>query len=148
MARVMGQVGAMTWHDDVTEARPADRPVVSADELVLAPETRNVRTARAWVAAHLPAWATEDVREAVVLLTSELVTNAVVHARTEVAVGVAITSKDVLVGVRDLDLGRSELPGAERDGGRGLGLVEELATAWGLRQHPGGGKTYWFRVTA
>lgn len=93
------------------------------------------------------------------LLTSELVTNAVVHPRPpaerrdeEPTIGLHIhRDVDLLrVEVSDHDSQlppRSRAPNDGLDSGRGLGLVAELATAWG--SHPlaaGEGKTVWFEL--
>jgi anti-sigma regulatory factor (Ser/Thr protein kinase) len=87
--------------------------------------------------------------DVIVLLTSELVTNAVVHAGTPVEVLVRDLHGSVLVEVFD---GGPEVP-VVVDGvlacnsGRGLNIVEVLSEAWGV--HPGrGGKTVWFRCEA
>ena len=138
-------IGA-SWHEQVPGALSPGHPVVRSEQVTLAPEPRNVSRGRHWVADRLPAWIGEQ-REVVMLLTSELVTNGVLHARTELVLGLAVTDNEVAVGVHDLDLGRQELPGSDRDGGRGLALVAGLAAAWGDARHAAGGKTYWFRVS-
>ncbi len=127
------------------EALPADAVVLRSARLHLDPEPRNVVLARRWVAEQAPELGPEGLHT-LRLLTSELVTNAVVHARTEVEVGIAVTEHDVLVTVHDLDLGRRENKTHERDGGRGLGLVRDLSLASGRTTHAEGGKTAWFRL--
>jgi two-component sensor histidine kinase len=135
----------MSCSEVVDEALPAGAHVVSAEHLHLAPDPRSASMARRFVAGQLPDL-DPDKEHTLLLLTSELVTNAVIHARTEVEVGVTVTVEDVLVTVHDLDLGRREQPGQERDGGRGLYLVEALACAADQIRHNGGGKTSWFRL--
>lgn len=81
-----------------------------------------------------------------VLLTSELVTNAVRHARTPFEVEV-VCDGAVRVVVRD---GSAEPPMVQHPepdelGGRGLLLVEALATRWGFEAN-GQGKTVWFEL--
>lgn len=146
MTTTIGAQLPMTWHDDLPGALPPGCQVTRAEELVLTPEPRNVGVARLWVAERLPASATADGRAAVALLTSELVTNGVVHARTQLRVRVAVAEGAVLVGVHDLDLGHREVAGGDREGGRGLSIVRAVAAASGQAQHAGGGKTSWFRV--
>lgn len=126
-------------------ALPAGAVVRDGAQLQLPPDPRSVSAARRFVDARVPDL-DDDTRDSLLLLTSELVTNAVVHARTELEVGVTLTDRDVLVTVHDLDLGRSEQRGDERDGGRGLPLVEALSEATGRVAHSGGGKTAWFRL--
>ena len=81
------------------------------------------------------------------LLTSELVTNAVLHARTAIELGITIADDSVVVTVHDLDLARPEQdPYAAREGGWGLGLVSALAEDSAMDTDPAGGKTAWFRL--
>jgi Histidine kinase-like ATPase domain len=87
-----------------------------------------------------------------VLLTSELVTNAVVHAGTPVQVTCRLTDDAVEVVVRDGQPARlvpeaaeDELSEAERTGGRGLLLPAALASAWGVA-YGHSSKAVWFRL--
>jgi anti-sigma regulatory factor (Ser/Thr protein kinase) len=81
------------------------------------------------------------------LLTSELVTNAIRHAGTSVEL-LARVNDALRVEVTD---GRPELPLAPRDAegfsvsGRGLHLVDELASRWGVHRD-GDTKTVWFEL--
>ncbi len=114
--------------------------------LRLDPLPRLVAAARQFVAEHAPTLPPETL-DALLLLTSELVTNAVLHARTPLEVGITLTQTSVLVTVHDLDLTRPEQqPYEAREGGWGLGLVAALAEAYALEPHPDGGKTAWFRL--
>ncbi len=87
-----------------------------------------------------------------VLLTSELVTNAVVHAGTQVQVTCKLAAGAVEVVVRDSHPARM-VPGpapddtvpAERTGGRGLLLPSALAAAWGV-SYGTDAKAVWFRM--
>lgn len=103
-----------------------------------------VSQARRFVVEHAPPL-TESTHDALILLTSELVTNAVVHARTALQVSITVSATFVLVTVFDLDLDRVEPPG-DRNGGRGLGIVCALADSYDLVRHVEGGKTAWFRL--
>ena len=135
----------VTRPDVLARALPAGAVVEHEDALTLEPEPRQVSSARRFVARAVPDL-DDDTGDTLLLLVSELVTNAVVHARTELEVAVAVTAEDVVVAVHDLDLGRKEQHAGERDGGRGLGLVRSLAADSGMMTHPGGGKTAWFRL--
>jgi len=120
--------------------------VQAQDGLELEPVPQMVSRARDFVRQHMPPL-DEDTYETVLLLTSELVTNAVIHARTTLEVGVTVTTRSLVVTVFDYDLGNSELPSLERrEGGRGFVLVAALAQAWAVHHSTDGGKTVWFRV--
>ena len=108
--------------------------------------TSSIRKARSFVDVTLTAWHLDGLRERAVLLTSELATNAVLHARTPFRVSVLLDD-DLTVEVTD---GSSEMPHVERepldgDRGRGLLLVSELASSWGSRREKDG-KTVWFSL--
>ncbi len=104
--------------------------------------------ARRFVAGSLEPWQLGPLVDTVSLLTSELVTNALVHAGSDVDVVVRLTAMLARVEVTD----RSVLAPAPRpasiddDSGRGLALVQALARRWGTSRQPGGGKTVWFEV--
>jgi anti-sigma regulatory factor (Ser/Thr protein kinase) len=81
------------------------------------------------------------------VLTSELVTNAVLHARTALEVGVTVTDEVVLVCVGDAaDEHPMHQPQSDgRESGRGITLVRELADDWGvLPADTHAGKAVWF----
>ena len=97
-----------------------------------------------------------DQADAAVLLTSELVTNAVVHPRqpSDAAIGVAIRVAAGHVRVEVRDRGGGFEPGVAgsarpRGGGLGLALVEALASRWGAGPEVVGGEQrfcVWFEV--
>lgn len=134
-----------SWREALTAALPTGAVVRSSAQVHLEPEPHNVGVARRFVRDQVPDLPS-DTCDALLLMTSELVTNAVVHARTPVDVGVAVTDEDVVVTVHDLDLGRREQRPHERDGGRGLAIVQALARQAGQLAHVEGGKTAWFRL--
>lgn len=119
----------------------------------LAPGLDSPRSARQFMEATLTRWDCPDVLDTVKLLVSELVTNAVVHARSDVEVGVRLTPRTVRVEVTDhgspLGAGGGALapgqPDDEATSGRGLFLVEALSSSWGVEPREGG-KTMWFEV--
>jgi two-component sensor histidine kinase len=133
------------WQALIDAAFPPGVSVEECNELPLAPEPRNVGLARQFVLQHVPA-ADAGQRDMLAVLTSELATNVVVHARTEMQVVVMVAGDDAVIGVHDLDLGRSEVRTHERDGGRGLKLIAAVASAHGQVAHPTGGKVMWFRL--
>lgn len=90
-----------------------------------------------------------DMADTACLLTSELVTNAVLHAGPPVELVVDLNRARLSVEVIDsCDDGPAPREAAPLDtGGRGLAMVEHLADAWGVtRVVPG--KSVWFSLTA
>jgi two-component sensor histidine kinase len=127
-------------------ALPGGDRVRESHHLHLDPLPRFVAEARQFVLSHAPDLPPET-RDNLVLLTSELVTNAVLHARTAIELGITIADDSVVVTVHDLDLARPEqAPYAGREGGWGLGLVSALAEVSSMDTDPDGGKTAWFRL--
>jgi anti-sigma regulatory factor (Ser/Thr protein kinase) len=91
----------------------------------------------------------EAVLDEALLLVTELVTNAVVHAGTDIDVQVDAGAEQLRVEVIDRTPGLlhvdSHLPSDQREGGRGLLLLDALATEWGTR-HFSWGKSVWFSL--
>lgn len=83
------------------------------------------------------------------LLTSEVATNAVRHARTAFTVEVVCAGGRVHVEVCDDEPARPTptAPHEGQVGGWGLHLLAALAQAWGVAPRPPG-KCVWFEVTA
>jgi anti-sigma regulatory factor (Ser/Thr protein kinase) len=119
--------------------------------LTLGPDRGSVAQARHWVLRRASEAGVAGETGAVVeLLTSEIVANAVVHGpddgsitvRTRAARGRFLV--EVLDDAPQAPVVRHTDPLDE--GGRGMMLVDMLAADWGVRPHPGDGKTVWFRV--
>lgn len=95
---------------------------------------------------HLPA----DLLEATLLLTNELVTNAVRHAAGAVEVVVVDQPDLVRVEVHDGTATPPTLqqPDWAAESGRGLWLVEQMALRWGVTPAPShrSGKAVWFQL--
>ncbi|MCW2680670.1 MAG: putative protein kinase/phosphatase [Frankiales bacterium] len=96
-------------------------------------EPTSARDARRLVTRTLAEWDLEHLEETAVLLVSEVVTNAVLHARTELAVEISRAGDAVRVTVSDRSPAspRRRRPGLQAGTGRGLGLLAVLATGWG-----------------
>jgi anti-sigma regulatory factor (Ser/Thr protein kinase) len=138
---------------------PCDsRPVVAllrsvASVLVasmeLAPDHTAAARARQFVAVTLRAWGLDEAVEDAELLVSELVTNAILHARSPATVRIDHTPPRLRVAVCD----SSPSPPRVRDygpdavTGRGMLLVDRIARRWGVEMN-GNGKCVWFEVDA
>ncbi len=87
------------------------------------------------------------LRDDALLLVTELVTNSFLHAGTAITLDVRTDELTATVAVSDGSRGRPAptAPDSGRESGRGLLLVDTLATAWGT-EHDATGKTVWFRV--
>jgi anti-sigma regulatory factor (Ser/Thr protein kinase) len=116
--------------------------------MVLAPEAAAVRQARSLVKEACGAAGTDQLTcDAAVLLTSETVTNAFVHGRSEARLEVAALPESVYVEVGDDNSRHPTNPARDEDAldGRGLEIVRLLAARWGVRDEAFG-KIVWFEV--
>jgi DNA-binding NarL/FixJ family response regulator len=122
--------------------------VVAEVKASLDANTSSARDARRFVDEVLSRWQCRALLDDVQLLVSELVTNAVVHAGSEVEVAVRLLADSVRIEVVDrapaIDL-RASKPPRESESGRGLMLVETMASSWGVEPIEGG-KSVWFEV--
>jgi PAS domain S-box-containing protein len=117
------------------------------------PVGRSVASARSFVRDTLQGWGFADIVDDAVVLTSELVTNAVVHAGTSADVLCLRSDEGVRIEVADRYPER-EVPlqgtainmgSPDREGGRGLQLCAALAGRWGVEYTPAH-KTVWFQL--
>ncbi len=117
------------------------------------PVGRSVATARAFVRDTLQGWGYSDVVDDAVVLTSELVTNAVIHAGTTADVLCLRTDEGVRVEVADRYPEREipiqgtglSLGSPDRENGRGLLLCAALASRWGV-EYTSTFKQVWFQL--
>ena len=105
----------------------------ASETLVLPPEARSSSMSRRFVQHALTRWQLDALIDVAVLLTSELVTNAVVHAQTDVEI--TITRDDartITVAVSDNSRTEPRLHQHPDDSatGRGLGILDALASSW------------------
>jgi serine phosphatase RsbU (regulator of sigma subunit)/anti-sigma regulatory factor (Ser/Thr protein kinase) len=122
------------------------------------PEPAAAAAARRFIRLTLQSWDIEDrsheadrLVDDAVLLTSELVTNAVVHAGTALDVTCRIASGELEIAVRDRHPARTlpDLPAAasmSAERGRGLLLPTALASSWGVT-YARTAKAVWFRMS-
>jgi hypothetical protein len=114
--------------------------------IVLEPVSASVPEARRFVADRLSG-TPGDAVEVARLLVSELVTNAVLHARTELTLTLDRTDSVVRVQVEDhnprLPVLRSQ--SGDAGTGRGLRVLDKMASSWGSHTIEGG-KVVWFEL--
>lgn len=101
---------------------------------------RSVTDARRFVTDALRTWGRDELADTAALLTSEVVTNAVLHARTSVDVVVRQLRDGVAIDVSDGSLspprGRRTTP--QSTTGRGLALLDQLAATWEVKLRSNG----------
>ena len=121
----------------------------TSDVTVLAPEARSASVARRVVERALDEAGLAVLLDDALLLVTELVTNAVVHAGTTVELHIGVGTGTVRIEVVDHSAGSLPVllgdPEAPREGGRGIYLLDVLAQEWGTR-HFHGGKSVWFSL--
>jgi anti-sigma regulatory factor (Ser/Thr protein kinase) len=123
---------------------------VVVDRLGLDPVPQSARAARRYVRSALVGLgATEAATRTAELLVSEVVTNAVLHARSTIDVSVATVGEQVQITVTDGSPAplRPRDYGVQGTTGRGLRLLASLASSWGVDPRPDvPGKRVWFRL--
>ncbi len=114
----------------------------------LAAEPASAGAARQYVSSMLTNWGCTDLDDIAVLLVSELVTNALLHAGPgEILLTLTLGAEEFRVEVRDASQ-RAPQPrhySSESGTGRGLMLIGDLASDWGV-DPDADGKTVWFSL--
>ncbi|MFD8270504.1 ATP-binding SpoIIE family protein phosphatase [Streptomyces flaveolus] len=102
--------------------------------------------ARAFASGVLASWRfPADLHDAGVLATSELVANSLQHGTPPMRLRLRRTDRRLIIEVTD---GDDHLPRRRRaepgdESGRGIAIVATIASSWGSRRTPGGGKSVW-----
>lgn len=157
--RALQALGRDISHDDDTAllafcALPKQGPCARAgagqraDVLELAPEQESARLARSFVSGRLHDWGNTGVVDAAVLLVSELVTNAVLHTGQPLRLNISLSPAALTVAVTDLDPTPPRMNlsvDTMSEGGRGLLMVDLLASRWGVEAQATG-KRVWFEL--
>ena len=112
-----------------------------------APSQQSVGAARRFVSEHITDL-TPEAQDAVVLMVSEIATNALIHAGSGFQLTVDRTQARLRVSVTDLGPGVPSLqsPPSRQPHGRGLRIVEQLSDQGGTSESPKTGKTVWFQL--
>jgi anti-sigma regulatory factor (Ser/Thr protein kinase) len=128
--------------------RTAPRPETARIALPRSPAS--VGAARRFIQARTTAWSfPEAAGSQLELIGSELVTNAVLHARTELTLTLELRDRLVRISVEDRSRAPATLRHYQADAltGRGLGVVAALSERWGVSAAPDG-KVVWAEVVA
>ncbi|MEV5313937.1 SpoIIE family protein phosphatase [Streptomyces sp. NPDC052610] len=142
--------GGEARHD---ESRSRSSVITARAAASFEPVGRSVASARSFVRDTLQGWGYADIVDDAVVLTSELVTNAVVHAGTAADVLCLRTGEGVRIEVSDryperevpLQSAAVNMGSPDREGGRGLQLCAALAGRWGVEYTPTH-KNVWFQL--
>jgi anti-sigma regulatory factor (Ser/Thr protein kinase) len=129
---------------DRTDRRP------ESARIALPRSPASVGAARRFIAARTTAWSfPEPVGSQLVLIGSELVTNAVLHARSELTLTLELRDGRIRISVRDRSKAPPTLRHYQPDAltGRGLGVVATLSDSWGIST-AADGKVVWAEVAA
>ncbi|MFD5258576.1 SpoIIE family protein phosphatase [Streptomyces bobili] len=137
----------------VIDDRPRSSVITARAAATFEPVGRSVATARAFVRDTLQGWGFADIIDDAVVLTSELVTNAVVHAGTHADLLCLRHEDGVRIEVADrypereipLQGSLATMGSPDREGGRGLQLCAAIAGRWGVDYTPTH-KTVWFQL--
>jgi anti-sigma regulatory factor (Ser/Thr protein kinase) len=165
MAELRGGADALKLENAdlrATNQRLCDRPGAHADaaaedmdltEVRLQVDARAPAAARAIVGARLRDTLTAATFDRAQLLTSELVSNAVLHSGVDadatLVFRLAVAQSEVRLEVEDPGHRGAVAPRApdhERGGGFGLNLVQQLSERWGLERVTAGGTRVWAHV--
>jgi anti-sigma regulatory factor (Ser/Thr protein kinase) len=125
-------------------------PAGSQHSRVFLPVPEAVAAARGFVTGVLERWREDDLVEDAALLTSELATNAVLHARSPFRVSVDRSIGVFCIAIQDLGTAGAEQPPpvvATDLNGRGLAIIEAVARRWGCDFLPGS-KVVWAELVS
>lgn len=125
-----------------------DEAAVRQDFVRLDDDPASASGARRFVEARLAAWGGSGVLDSALLLTSELVANALRHAGGRVGLRLVSGAGSVRIEVHDCvpTMPVQRQASVDDECGRGLTMVDILSSRWGVTQMPDGGKSVWFEV--
>ena len=153
-ARLLRAMGVTPDHDDDVAALVFQLPERDADSaelfrsasLDLLGGAEAVSSARAFTTGVLASWRLgEELLDLGVLAVSELVSNSFTHGHPPMRLRLRRTDRRLTVEVTDAD---DHLPRRRRaepvdESGRGIAIIATIASSWGTRRTPDGGKAVW-----
>ncbi|MEU5718657.1 SpoIIE family protein phosphatase [Streptomyces sp. NPDC020403] len=156
--RLIRSLGVTAEHDDDVAVLVVQHPArtgTSAElfhnaSLELLGGIEAAPRARAFATGVLTSWRFPmELCDLGVLAASELVANSLQHGTPPMRLGLRRTDRRLIIEVTD---GDDHLPRRRRaepadEAGRGISIVATIASSWGSRRTPGGGKSVWCEFT-
>lgn len=152
--RLLRSLGITAEHDDDVAVLVLQHPARTGPDaelfhnaaLDLLGGTEAAPRARAFASGVLSSWRfPTELQDLGVMAASELVANSLQHGTPPMRLRLRRTDRRLIVEVTD---GDDHLPRRRRaepvdEAGRGISIVATIASAWGSRRTPGGGKSVW-----
>ncbi|AJF66362.1 ATP-binding SpoIIE family protein phosphatase [Streptomyces vietnamensis] len=152
--RLLRSLGVTAEHDDDVAVlvvqhpsrKGADAELFHNAALELLGGVEAAPRARAFASGVLSSWRFPvELRDLGVLATSELVANSLQHGTPPMRLRLRRTDRRLIIEVTDGDdhLPRRRRAETEDEAGRGISIIATIASSWGSRRTPGGGKAVW-----
>ncbi|NSC22535.1 SpoIIE family protein phosphatase [Streptomyces albus subsp. chlorinus] len=152
--RLLRALGITEDHDDDVAVLVCQHPERTGPDaelfhnavLDLLGGTEAAPRARAFASGVLASWRfPAELRDMGVLAASELVANSLQHGTPPMRLRLRRTDRRLIIEVTDGDehLPRRRIAEPADETGRGISIVATIASAWGCRRTPGGGKSVW-----
>ncbi|KUH37856.1 PAS sensor protein [Streptomyces kanasensis] len=152
--RLLRSLGVTAEHDDDVAVLVLQHPSRSGADaelfhnaaLDLLGGVEAAPRARAFASGVLSSWRFPvELRDLGVLATSELVANSLQHGTPPMRLRLRRTDRRLIIEVTDGDdhLPRRRRAETEDEAGRGISIIATIASSWGSRRTPGGGKAVW-----
>ncbi|MFK4146283.1 SpoIIE family protein phosphatase [Streptomyces sp. NPDC004065] len=152
--RLVRSAGVQADHDDDVAVLVLQQPARTGPDselfrnaaLELLGGVEAAPRARAFASGVLTSWRfPPDLHDQGVLAASELVANSLQHGTPPMRLRLRRTDRRLIVEVTDGDdhLPRRRRAGPGDESGRGIAIVATIASSWGARRTPGGGKAVW-----
>ncbi|MEY6566802.1 SpoIIE family protein phosphatase [Streptomyces sp. PGLac3x] len=152
--RLMRALGVTDTHDDDVAVLVLQHPARAGGDaelfrnaaLDLLGGVEAAPRARAFASGVLTSWRfPPDLHDLGVLAASELVANSLQHGTPPMRLRLRRTDRRLIIEVTDGDdhLPRRRRAEAGDEAGRGIAIIATIASSWGSRRTPGGGKSVW-----
>ncbi|MFF0435245.1 SpoIIE family protein phosphatase [Streptomyces sp. NPDC004327] len=152
--RLLRSLGVTAEHDDDVAVLVVQHPARDGADaelfhnaaLELIGGVEAAPRARAFASGVLASWRFPvELRDLGVLATSELVANSLQHGTPPMRLRLRRTDRRLIIEVTDGDdhLPRRRRAETEDEAGRGISIIATIASSWGSRRTPGGGKAVW-----